>query len=1520
MTDISALAAQLSPKARERLMQELIRAGTAVPAEAGIADSAAEPIAVVGVGCRFPGNVTGPESFWELLTNGGDAITEVPADRWDVDAFYDPDPSAPGRMTTRWGGFISDAAEFDAEFFGIAPREAEAMDPQQRVLLEVGWAALEHAGIRPDSLNGTRTGVIAGLSTWDYAIVNIESRAAIDAYLSTGIPHSTAVGRISYSLGLRGPAVAVDTACSSSLVAVHLACQSLRLGETDLALAGGTQLNLSPFTSIALSKWSALSPAGRCKTFDASADGFVRGEGCGVVVLKRLSDAVRDGNRVLAVVRGSAVNQDGRSNGITAPNALAQRDVITDALKAGGIAADSVNYVEAHGTGTVLGDPIEFEALAATYGRGDVPCAVGAVKTNIGHLEASAGIAGFIKTVLSVQRGHIPPNLHFTRLNPAIDASSTRFVFPTEPTPWPNNGGPRRAGVSSFGLAGTNAHVVVEQAPDVVAVEPQQDPPVSTLVVSGKSEQRIASTAGALAQWMQSDGAGVGLADVAHTLNHHRARHAKFATVCARDRAHAITGLQALADGRPAEGVVRPHEGHCRPGTVFVFPGQGQQWAGMGRQLLADEPVFAEAVAELEPVFVEHVGFSLQQVLSEGQPVSGDARVQPVIMGLQLALTELWRSYGVTPDAVIGHSMGEVTAAVVAGALTVAEGLRVIAIRSQLMSRLAGQGAVALLELDAEATAALIAEHPQVSLAVYSSPRQTVIAGPPADVDALIAAVAAQDRFARRVNMEVASHNALMDPILPELRSALADLAPKTTTIPFISTVAEGPTPVLDADYWAANVRQPVWFSQAVTAAGENHATFIEISAHPNMAHAITETLGQTHHHSVGTLSRDADDTVTFHTNLNTTHTTQPPHTPHPPEPAPVLPATPWHHTRHWITVEPANEREPVVRVVDSPHADGGAIPAELNYELTWPVRRLPPAETMAHGSWLVVADADLGAEVRRAVGGDSRVTVLTPGEIDLAAAVAEVDNVMYAPGVPANPLDAREGYRLFNAARRLTAALGTMAVPPRLVMLTRNAQPLSEGDRANPAHAVLWGLGRTLALEHPEIWGAVVDVDESVPAERAARYVLTEANSGDDEDQVVYRGGVRHVPRLVRRNTPSTAPAEIDKDSCHLVVGATGNIGPYLIQQLSDMGAATIVAVSRQPGSRLEELARTLSAQGTSLITVAADAADEGSMAPLFERFGTDLPPLGGIYLAAFGGGPVTLADMTDDDVNVMFRPKLDALSVLHRLSVRQPVRQFVLFSSISGLLGSRWLAHYAATTTFLDTFAYARRAAGLSASTVNWGFWKSLADNQSEDYRQVTIDSGLDPMQDEVAIQALSSVMAPEAPIRFTVVAADWSRLGTAYRTRASLRMIDELVTIDGSDDGVADGDEWAALEGIGDPDPIEAERIITDRLLSRLAAIMGYTDPSALGPDQPLIELGMDSLMAVRIRNATQQDFGVEPPVALLLDGASLNDIAANVMSQLGLARQDITVDAVRNKANQRAAARQGASMRRQRGLRT
>lgn len=876
-----------------------------------------EPIAVVGMGCRFPGGVDNSSQYWRFLQDGLDGIVQVPPERWDADAFYSDDHSVPGTICSREGGFLTSwrPDEFDAEFFGLSPREAAAMDPQQRLLLEVAWEALENAGITASTIRGTQTSVFVGMTTYDYTLT-LAGRLPpeeVDPHVPFGNAANFAAGRLAYFLGVHGPALVIDTACSSSLVAIHLACQSLRRRESDQALAAGVNLMLSPENSVATSRWGMLAPDGRCKTFDADADGYVRGEGCGVVVLKRLGDALRDGDPVLAVVRGSAVNQDGPSSGQTVPNGPAQQALLRQALDAARLEPADIDYIEAHGTGTALGDPIELGALTEVFGNrnGSAPLVLGSVKTNLGHLESAAGIAGFIKTVLSVQHGYIPQHLHFTQLTPNATEGAARFTIAAKGMEWPSVDRARRAGVSSFGVSGTNAHVVLEQPPARELLKTsvaQQDTVLSTLVVSGKNAARIAAMAAALADWMTGEGADVPLADVAHTVNHHRTRHKSFATVCARDRAQAVAGLQALAAGESAVGVVGPHEGLCKPGKVFVYSGQGSQWPGMGRQLLADEPAFVAAVDELEPLFVEHVGFSLRQVLAHGEPVSGDARVQPVLMGLQLALTALWRSYGVEPDAVIGHSMGEVTAAVVAGALSPAEGLRVIATRSRLMSRLAGQGAVALLELDAESAEKLLGNFPEVSVAGYLSPRQTVVAGSVAQVDAVIAAVTAQERFARRVNMEVASHTALMDPVLPELQSALVDLAPKAPTIPFFSTVADDDMDAtaarLDAAYWVANVRRPVRLRQAISAAAAQHATFIEISPHPTLTHAVTETLESTHHHSIGTLSRDGDDTVSFHTNLNRTHVTQPPQTPHPPEPHPVLPSTPWHHTQHWISAE----------------------------------------------------------------------------------------------------------------------------------------------------------------------------------------------------------------------------------------------------------------------------------------------------------------------------------------------------------------------------------------------------------------------------------------------------------------------------------------------------------------------------------------------------------------------------------------------------------------------------------------
>jgi phthiocerol/phenolphthiocerol synthesis type-I polyketide synthase B len=1437
-----------------------------------------EPIAVIGMGCRFPGDISGPEALWQFLSEGRSAVQEVPADRWAP--FEDGSPETAGAIagTTRWGSFLSDIDAFDAEFFEISTREAVKMDPQQRLLLEVAWEALENAGIPANSLRHTQTGVYVGASITEYGCHASADLVGVDAWSNAGGALSIIANRLSYFLDLRGPSMTVDTACSSSLVALHLACQSLRMQDCGVAIAAGVNLLMSPAVFRGFDQSGALSPTGACHSFDADADGFVRGEGCGAVVLKRLSDALRDGDPVLAVVRGSAVNQDGRSNGLLAPNPAAQMAVLRTAYANAGLSAHEVDYVETHGTGTLLGDPIEARALGTVLGRGrpeSSPLLLGAVKSNLGHLEAAAGMAGFIKSVLAVQRGTIPKNLHFHNPNPHIAFDQLRLKVVAEQQDWPSVDRPRRAGVSSFGFGGTNAHVVIEQAPASQQVAAEAEP-VTTMVISGSTPERIASTATTLADWMAGAGADVQLPDVAHTLNHHRNRYATFATVTARDRAGAIAGLQALGSGRTAPNVSVPHDGPCRPGTVFVYSGQGSHWAGMGRRLLADEPVFAAAIADIESAFVEHVGFSLREVIADGKPVSGDAQVQPVLMGLQLALTELWRARGVHPDAVIGHSMGEVTASVVAGALTVSEGLRVIAIRSRLMSQLAGRGAVALLSLDVDTTEELVADFPGVSIAGFVSPGQQVVAGPAESVDAVIAAVSARNRFARRVNMEVASHTAMMDPILPELRSALTDLAPNAVTIPFYSTVTEGVTdPVLDADYWVANVRQPALLSQAIVAAAQQHATFIEVSAHPILTHAVNDSLESViHHHSLGTLVRDGDDTETFHINLNAAHTSRPRQLAHPPEPHPVLPSTPWHHTKFWIPAAPA--RRPVNR--PSGFTTPG-FPPEWLCELAWPVAELAHAGIDSDATWLVIADATLSAAMSKQLGGP--VAVLEPSaaatnQAALADALAGATHVLYAPPTDSDVLDVSAAYSQFNAARRLSTTMAALPLAPRLFVLTRNAQPVSDGDRSNPAHAVLWGLGRTLALEHPEIWGGIIDVDASVSAGLAARYVLAEASGGDGEDQVLYRAGVRRVPRLKTAHPQSASPVELDHHGSHVVIGATGNIGPQLIQQLADMGAGTIVAVSRNPGSRLDDLAVRLSDQGTKLVTVAADASDTAAMAALFERFGTDLPPLRGIYLAAFGGGPVTMRDMTDADVSAMFKPKLDALAVLHSLSLDHRVLQFVVFSSISGLTGSRWLAHYAATTTYLDTFAFARRAAGLAANTINWGLWKSLSDNQSVQERQVTLDSGLMPMPDDVAIQALSLVTGSSAPVRSVVVAADWPRLAAAYRTRAALRILDDVVAGE-VQIGVESSSSSAFRVALREAEPSQRRNLLVDHVRAAVASAMGLASPQSVDLHAGFFQSGMDSLMSVTLQRGLAESLGEALSASLVFDYPSVDALA-------------------------------------------
>jgi polyketide synthase 5 len=802
--------------------------------------------AVIGMACRLPGGIDSPEQLWEALLHAEDLVTEIPPDRWDGDEYYDPQPGVPGRSVSKWGAFLDDFAGFDSEFFEINEREATAIDPQHRLLLETSWEAMEHAGLTRETVTDSLTGVFVGLTHGDYQLLAADAHAVEGPYGFSGSSFSLASGRIAYALGVHGPALTVDTACSSGLTAVHLACLSLIDGESDLALAGGASVMLDPRKFVAGSAEGMLSPTGRCHAFDVAADGFVSAEGCVVVLLKRLPDALRDGDRILAVIRGTAANQDGHTVNIATPSVTAQTAVYRAALAVANIDAPSIGMVEAHGPGTPVGDPIEYASLANVYGI-DGPCALATVKTNFGHAQSASGPLGLMKTVLALQYGVVPPNLHFTRLPDEMACIDTKLFVPQEITPWPSSGHhPRRAAVSSYGLSGTNVHAILEQAPEqapeAIPAESRTAAPL-LFALSSTSADELRRTAGRLADWVAAH-QDTALPDLAYTLARRRAHRPVRTAVIARDRPELTEALREIAAG---DTPYRAAVGQDDRGPVWVFSGQGSQWAQMGAELLAIEPVFAATVAAAEPLIAREAGFSVTEAMSTAQTVTGIDRIQPTLFTMQIALAATMKAYGVLPGAVIGHSLGEVAAAVVAGALSLEDGVRVICRRSRLMSGIAGAGAMASVELPAQQVLSELTARGinDVVVAVVASPQSTVIGGATQTVRDLVAAWEQRDVMAREIAVDVASHSPQVDPILDELTDVLAGINPMTPEVPFYSATLYDPReqPVCDAAYWVRNLRQMVRFAPAAQAALEDgYRVFAELAPHPLLTHAVEQT------------------------------------------------------------------------------------------------------------------------------------------------------------------------------------------------------------------------------------------------------------------------------------------------------------------------------------------------------------------------------------------------------------------------------------------------------------------------------------------------------------------------------------------------------------------------------------------------------------------------------------------------------------------------------------------------------
>lgn len=826
-----------------------------------------EPIAIIGMGCRFPGGANSPEAFWELLSRGKEAIVPVPSQRWDAEAYYDENPDLPNKTYARYGGFLDAVDQFDPQFFGMTPREAIALDPQQRLLLEVSWEALENAGIAPQKLTGTQTGVFVGIGLDDYAKRQIKQQIPIDAYTGSGNAFCFASGRLSYFLGLQGPSLAIDTACSTSLVTVHLACQSLRNRESNLALAGGVSLMLSPEVTLYLSKTRALSPDGRCKTFDKDANGYVRGEGCGMVVLKRFSDAISDGDNILGVIRGSAVNQDGPSSGLTVPNGSAQMAVIRQALENAKVKPEQISYLEAHGTGTALGDPIEVRGINNVLCKDrstDNPLMVGSVKTNIGHLEIAAGMASLLKVILSLKNQEIPPHLHFKELNPDLAAAATALKIPTASLPWQRTEEPRRAGISAFGLSGTNAHMIIEEPPQLSFNPSEVDRPAHLLTLSAKSDDALDDLAQKWVNYLEKN-PQLNLADLAFSANTGRGQFNHRLAILAKSTLEAKDSLTAFTQKQPCLNVFSQAVAKSRQNKIaFLFTGQGSQYADMGRQLYETQPTFRHALEECDRLLQPYLEKSLLEVLySDSSLLDQTAYTQPALFAIEYALYKLWQSWGIKPDGVLGHSVGEYVSACVAGVYSLEEGIKLIAERGRLMQSLPQKGAMAAIFAPIETVKSVISPYgDQVEIATINSSENIVISGDQEAINQIKADLESQSIEVRLLKVSHAFHSRMMQPILAEFKVIAAKISYKTPQLDWISTVTgEEISQAVTEDYWCQQVRQCVQFAPAIeTLASQGYNLFIEIGSHPILTRLGQKTLANADYLWLSSLQRGQDD------------------------------------------------------------------------------------------------------------------------------------------------------------------------------------------------------------------------------------------------------------------------------------------------------------------------------------------------------------------------------------------------------------------------------------------------------------------------------------------------------------------------------------------------------------------------------------------------------------------------------------------------------------------------------------
>ncbi|MDT5041152.1 MAG: hypothetical protein QOE51_2137, partial [Actinoplanes sp.] len=1352
------------------LVEELMGGQKSVIAPVARGAGADDPIVIVGMSCRYPGGVSSPEDLWRLVSEETDAISGLPADRgWDLDALYDPDPDTPGTSYSRHGGFLHDAGEFDSAFFAMSPREAMATDAQQRLLLETSWEAFERAGIDPVSLRGSATGVFAGVMYNDYGAV-----LAGGEYegFQTGNAPSIASGRISYVLGLEGPAVTVDTACSSSLVAMHWAMQALRAGECTLALAGGVTVMSTPTSLIEFSRQRGLAPDGRCKAFSDDADGVGWSEGVGMLVLERRSHAVRNGHPILAVVRGSAINSDGASNGLTAPNGPSQQRVIRAALAGAGLGPDEVDVVEAHGTGTSLGDPIEAQALLATYGKDrdpQRPLLLGSVKSNIGHTQAAAGVAGVIKMVLAMRHGQVPRTLHADRPSSHVDWSVGAVELLRERAAWPSTDRPRRAGVSSFGISGTNAHLILEQEPCAPAPASVSDGPAA-LPISGKSPDVVRAQAARLSAFL-TEHPELDLVEVGHALATSRSAFDQRAVVFG-DRDGVLRSLAALAADRSDPGVVSGETGGAgRLG--FLFAGQGSQRAGMGRELAARFPVFARALDEVYEHFDQLLHGQLREVLDDADLLAETGWTQPALFAFEVALFRLFESWGVRPDYLLGHSVGEIVAAHVAGVLTLPDAAKLVAARARLMQELPPGGAMVAVGASMEHVAALLTDG--VSIAAINAPEAVVIAGDEEPTLRIAEQFAAEGRKTRRLQVSHAFHSARMEPMLGDFAAAIANLTFAEPAIPIVTT-----GDVTSPDYWVLQVRDTVRFADGVwTARAAGVATFLEIGPDGALTALARQTLGDDDSAElIAAVRADRPEESAVAAAFARLHVRGirvdwPAFCARGPARHIDLPTYAFQHERYW----PAPVERPLTGAADPADAElwsaierGDAnglagllglhdeqhaalyalLPAlsawrdnrrersqldAMRYQVQWtpvPVTAAPVLD----GTWAVVSAGD-DTDVLEALRGHGARIELCSDPTELAG-LGDLSGVLSLLPL-AGTVELLRAY----AGLGRTAPIWTVT---RGAVSTGPADPLTDPDRA-----AVWGLGRAAALELPQLWGGLIDLPPVLDPPTVQRLISVLA-AGSDEDQLAIRATGLLGRRIVRRRVEDLPRPDAFRTSGTVVItGGTGALGAEVARWLAGSGAEHLILISRRgpdaPGAA--ELTTELEELGARVSIVACDVADADALA----RIVADVPVTGVVHAAGIGEAALLL-ETPADAVAELTAAKLRGAANLDAVLGDRELDFFVLFGSIAGVWGSAANSAYGAANAYLDALAEHRRSRGLAATSIAWGPWAEAGMAARSDRSDHLTRNGLRLLAPEVALAVLRRAVVQRDT---TVVVAD-------------------------------------------------------------------------------------------------------------------------------------------------------------------